>query len=297
MEVIMSNIAIYTDSTADFSKQWLKENDVKCISLTYNIDDEEFEDNTEPETIKAFYDKIREGKMPKTSAASMMSFLTAFEKELKAGRDVFYTGLSGKLSVTYNNACMARDELNSKYNNKVYTVDSLATASPLAHYVSTAVQMRNEGRCAQEIADTVSSMTQVYLAWAGVDDLMHLKRGGRVSGVSAAVGSILNIKPVLILDEEGGLVLKDKIKGNKKLTKYYLDKINEFAVDYVNEPVFIMHSDNFEAAEALKTEIQNTFGTKNVPINNIGTIIGTHLGPGSLIISFHAKCTRTELNK
>lgn len=294
----MSNIAIYTDSTADFSKKWLEDNDVKCISLTYSIDGEEFEDNTEAESIKEFYDKIRDGKMPKTSAAGVQSFLTAFEHELKEGKDVFYTGLSGKLSVTYNNACMARDELNKKYSdNKVYTVNSLATASPLAHYVRTAVQMRKENKSAQQIADTISAMTQTYLAWAGVDDLMHLKRGGRVSGVSAAVGSILNIKPVLILDEEGGLVLKDKIKGNKKLIKYYLSKIEEFAADYINEPVFIMHSDNIEAAEALKKEIQDTFGTKEVPVNNIGTIIGTHLGPGSLIISFHANCTRGEMNK
>ena len=113
----MSNIAIYTDSTADFSKKWLEDNDVKCISLTYSIDGEEFEDNTEAESIKEFYDKIRDGKMPKTSAAGVQSFLTAFEHELKEGKDVFYTGLSGKLSVTYNNACMARDELNKKYRD------------------------------------------------------------------------------------------------------------------------------------------------------------------------------------
>ncbi len=287
-EVNMSNITIYTDSTADISPAWLEQNNVKCIKLTYIIDDTEYYDDPDPSAIKEFYDKMREGKIAKTSAISIQTFLESFEEELKSGNDVVYTGLSGKLSATCNNAFMAMEQLNNKYSdNQVYVTDSISTACPLYHLISKAVDMRDSGKSAQEIVDTIDEMKHKLFAYASVDDLMHLK--------AATVGSILNIKPVLILDPDGSLVLKDKIKGNKKLFKYFLSKIEEYSEDPVEQTVYIIHSDALELAENLKDTIFKEFGTKNIVISSVGSIVGSHLGPGSLIISFPAKCTRDNI--
>lgn len=292
----MSNIAIYTDSTADIDPVWMQEHNVKSINLTYIIDDEEYTDDPDPSAVKAFYDKLREGKMPKTSAVSMQTFKEVFEAELKAGNDVFYTGLSGKLSGTCNNAFMAMEQLNKEYSeNQVYVTDSISTSCALFHLIRKAVEMRDAGKAAQEIVDTLDSIKHRLYAFVGLDDLIHLKRGGRISGAAAAIGTVLNIKPVIILDADGGLTVKDKVKGNKKLFKYFLSRIEEYAEDPVEQPIYIICSDVRDGAEELKNAIVKEFSSKNVSINTMGSIVGGHLGPGFLIIVFLAKETREVL--
>lgn len=294
----MSNITIYTDSTSDLALSWLEENNVKCIKLTYIMDDTEYEDDSSFEAVKSFYGKIREGKISKTSAISVQTFTEAFEAELIAGNDVFYTGLSGKLSATCNNAFMAMEQLNKEYSeHQVYVTDSLSTSVPLAYMICKAVEMRNSGKSAQDIVDTIDEMKHKLMAFISVDDLMHLKRGGRLSGAAAAIGTVLNIKPVIILDSEGGLTVKDKVKGMKKVVKYYLDKIEKYAEDPVNQPIFVIHTDDPEIAEGFKDAVIKQFGTKEIIISEIGAIVGAHLGPGSLAVGFPAKCTREEMQK
>lgn len=280
----MPKISIYTDSTADLPKEWLASNDVTAIKLTYLIDDEEFEESSREDDIQIFYAKLKEGKMSKTSAISIQTFTDLFEKELKAGNDVIYTGLSGKLSATCNNAFLSMEQLNEKYSDcQVYVTDSISTAAPLGELIKHAVDLRNSGKSAQEIVDAIDTQKHQWEAWVGVDDLMHLKRGGRISGAAATVGSILNIKPIIILAPDGSLVLKDKVKGNKKVFKYFLSAIDKYALDPVNDTIYILHTEAKELAGELKEAIQKEFGTKQVNIGYIGTVIGSHLGPGAII--------------
>lgn len=286
----MPKISIYTDSTADIQQSWLDENDVKSIKLTYLIDDTEYEENSDINDVRAFYAILKEGKMSKTSAISVQTFLTTFEEELQQGNDVFYTGLSGKLSATCNNAFMAMEQLNEKYSeNQVYVTDSISTAAPLFELIKQAVEMRDSGKTAQEIVDAIDILKHQWAAWVGVDDLMHLRRGGRISGAAATVGSILNIKPIIILSPDGSLSLKDKVKGNKKMFKYFLSCISKYAIDPVNDVIYIIHTDAEELAEELKEAILKEFGSKQINIRFIGSTVGGHLGPGALIISCRVK--------
>lgn len=292
----MSNITIYTDSTGDIPTSWLDEHNVKCINLTYIMDDEEHTDDPSPEKVKEFYTNIREGKSSKTSAISVQTFIDCFEAELKAGNDVFYTGLSGKLSGTCNNAFMAMEQLNKEYsNNQVYVTDSLGTSIPLYYMIMKAVEMRDRGKSAQDIVDALDDMKHRIMVFISVDDLMHLKRGGRISGAAAAIGTVLNIKPIIILDKDGGLSVKDKVKGRKKVMKYFIDKIEKYAEDPTNQPIFIIHTDDPPIAEEFKEMCIKQFGTKEFIVNQIGSIVGAHLGPGSLAMGFPAKFTREEI--
>ena len=292
----MSDITIYTDSTSTIDLKWLEEHNVKSIKLSYTIDDKEYIDDGTEESAAIFYQMLRNGKMPKTSAISVQTFVEAFEEELKAGRDVVYTGLSGNLSSACNNAFLAMEQLNSKYsNNQVYVTDSICTAGLLALLIYQAVEMRDEGKSPQEIIDHIDNIKHNLFAFVSVTDLMHLKRGGRISGAAAVAGSILNIRPIIIFAADGSLALKDKVKGNKKAFKYFLSALKKYAVDVVNQDLYIIHSDYMPVAKEFKEAIEKEFGSKNVHILPISPIIAAHLGPEALIIAFKANCTRSEI--
>ena len=292
----MAGITIYTDSTSTIDLKWLEEHNVKSIRLTYIIDDKEYVDDGTEESAAVFYQMLRSGKMPKTSAISVQTFMEAFEKELQAGNDVVYTGLSGKLSSACNNAFLAMEQLNSKYSdNQVYVTDSICTAGLLALLIYQAVELRDAGKTPQEIIDHIDSIKHHLFAFVSVTDLMHLKRGGRISGAAAVAGSILNIRPIIIFAADGSLALKDKLKGNKKVFKYFLSALKKYALDVVNQDLYIIQSDYMSVAEEFKEAIKKEFGSKNVHIIPISPIIGTHLGPEALIIAFQANCTRSEI--
>ena len=282
----MANISIFTDSTSDLTNEWLLENNVFSIPLTYIVGDEEFEDEVSDEKKKEFYDSLRnKGVIAKTSAISTDRFIQAFAKELEKGNDVFYTGLSAKLSATFNNAVLAAEFLQEKYpERKVVVTNSLATTYVTALLIEEAIKLRDAGKSVDEIKEAVDELTTNLSVWLSVDDLQHLKRGGRISCASAAIGSILNIKPILVLAEDGTIAVHEKVKGNKKVLKYFFEQIAEKAVDPVNDVIYLLHTDAPELIEELKGKLEHELNAKNIKIGIIGRVIGAHVGPGGIAI-------------
>lgn len=283
----MSNLVIYTDSTCDQTQAWLDARNIISIPLTYIIDDKEYVDVIDEKAIKAFYQKMQEGKTAKTSAISTETFIKHWKAELKKENDVFYIGLAGKLSATYNNAQLAAKYLKEQYpKRKITVVDSMTTTCGLAYLLEHAVKMRKEGKTGEEIARYVRETREQVCAWFSVDDLQHLKRGGRLSGAAAMVGSILNIKPILQIDTTGALKVCEKVKGNKKVVKFFLNLIRETAIDPEKETIYIVHSGSSMVNE-FEQAIRDEFHPKDIQISYLGSIVGAHVGPGMLAVIFH----------
>ena len=286
----MSNVTIITDSTCDLLQERLNELNVQKLHLTYSYDDKEFDDVIEDTEIKKFYQSMRDGKLPKTSAVSPEKFEAAFSKALESGNDVVCITLISKGSATYSNANSAKDSLQKKFpERKIFIIDSLTTSAGMEINVRKAVELRDEGKSAQEIFDFLEKFKYSVQIFLAPDNLFHLTRGGRLSKTSAAIGSLLNIKPIIFITKEGSVDVYDKVKGRKKVMQYFLDKIKEHVSDPSNDAIYVGHSDCVEDAAILKQMIEDEFNAKNVEMGYIGTVIGTHVGPDSLAVFFCGK--------
>lgn len=283
----MSNTIIFSDSTLDKDQAWIDQQGIEIIKLTYIINDQEYIDEIDKDKIDAFYNMLKQGNTAKTSAISTNTFIEKFTPFLKDGKDIVYTGLASALSSTYANACIAKQTLAEQFTDrKIIIIDSLATTTPLAYVVAKGVQARTNGGTTEEIAACIEEYTTKFCGYFTVDDLQYLKRGGRLNSAAAAIGSLLNIKPMLKLTPTGNLDVVAKIKGRKKVYKFFLDAIKEQSLDPVNNTIFIIQADCIDDANLLAKMIRDEFGTKNIEINNLGTVIGSHTGPGTLAVGF-----------
>ena len=284
-----NDFLIITDSTCDMPQEMADELGLAILPIRVSMEDKEYAHYLDGRELgfHEFYEKLRAGVPAKTSAANQEDFLSLMEPALAAGRDVLYIGFSSGLSSTYNVGVMTAAQLAEKYpERKVYTVDSLSASLGQGLLVYHAVQQKLAGRSIDEVRTFVEE-TRLHLChWFTVDDLQHLKRGGRVSAAAAVFGTMLNIKPVLHVDDEGHLIPVGKVQGRTTSIKALLKKMQETAIDPAEQVVFISHGDCEKDAEKLAAMVRESIGPKEIILNPIGPVIGAHSGPGTAALFF-----------
>ncbi|MBQ2662391.1 MAG: DegV family protein [Clostridia bacterium] len=288
----MAEYVIFTDSSCDLPAQLAKEMELEVNNLSLVIEGKEYENYLDGREIgfSDYYNLLREGKMGSTSAANIESFGKLMEPVLKAGKDILYLGFSSGLSGTYNAGVQAANELREKYpERKIYTVDTLAASLGEGLLVYYAVKEKRSGKSIEEVRDYIESIKLSLCHWFTVNDLHHLKRGGRVSATTAIAGTILQIKPVMHVDNEGKLINVEKAKGRRNSIKRLAEIMQETAIEPENQTVFISHGDCLEEAEYLASIVKEKMNVKEFVINHVGPVIGTHSGPGTLALFFIGK--------
>ena len=281
---------ILTDSTTDISQEIADEIDVKVWPMQFELDGLTYRNFPDEREMKSdeFYDIMRKGKMPKTSQINVVDFCEYFSDYLDKGLDVLYICFSSGLSGTYNNSLIAIEELKGRYpDRKIISVDSLAASMGEGLLVYLAAQQKKKGMGLEELAKWVEDNRLHLCHWFTVDDLHHLKRGGRVTAATAIVGSALNIKPVLHVDDEGHLINMSKVRGRKASLNAMVDQMVETYTDQF-DTVMICQGGCHDDAEYLAGEVKKRVkGVKKLIMGNIGPVIGAHAGPGVLALFFY----------
>lgn len=283
----MNNYVILVDSACDISPDLLKEWGVyhKPLHFRFNDSDTEYADGSVD--IKEFYDKMRAGGVAKTAAVNVEVFSNLFEEHLKSGMDVLYLGFSSGLSTTYNSARIAAEQLREKYpDSKILTVDTLAASAGFGLLLYLTVEKKNAGATVEEAAAFAEATKLNICHWFTVDDLVYLKRGGRVSATTAFVGNALGIKPVMHVDNDGHLINVTKVRGRKTAIAALADKFGELAVDRENGRIFISHGDCLKDVQELENLLKTRYNATVDIITNVGAVIGSHSGPGTLALFF-----------
>ena len=284
----MSNFVIITDSSSDLPAKVAESFGVTVIPLEVNIDDIGCKMNDEID-IKEFYAWLRDKKGAKTSAVNMDRFSEIFENFAKEGKDVLYIGFSSGLSATFMAGKNAAEEVCEKYpDRKLIAVDSLCASLGQGLIVKLAVDKKNSGATIEEVAAYVEEIKPNLCHWFTVEDLFFLKRGGRVSAATAVMGTVLQIKPVMHVDDAGKLVKVSTARGRKASIDALFAKIKDTATDVSEQTVFISHGDCIEDAKYLAEKIKSELGVKEVIISYVGPVIGAHSGPGTLALFFMA---------
>lgn len=281
----MHPFTLITDSTIDENASYFSANDIRYAPLAFTIDERTIEEDCgQTLPLPQFYDLLRQGKQSTTSQAKLDTFLHLFREALDAGQDVLYVGFSSGLSGTFHAGCMARDELAPLYpDRKIFCVDSLSATGGEYLLVDKAREMRDSGCTAEVTAAAIEQMRLHVIHLVTVDDLGHLHRGGRLSKTSAVVGSLLGIKPLIWVDNEGKLSVCGKVRGRQKAIQYLAERTLREMADK-NQIVRICHGDCPADAEALASLLQKE-GVRS-DIRYIGTVIGSHTGPGVLTTFF-----------
>ena len=285
----MANYKIITDSACDLPGDLLQNLNVDKASLTVLFQGQSRADTVD-EGVKEFYDGLRAGEVATTSAVNPDSWASVIEPALQAGQDVLVLAFSSGLSTTYQSAVIAAGELLEVYTDrKIYVVDTLCASLGQGLLVWYACQKRDAGMSLEDLRDWVEENKLHLCHWFTVDDLMFLKRGGRVSATTALVGTMLQIKPVLHVDDEGHLINVAKARGRKASIDALAKKVAELGEGFDNETMFISHGDCPEDAEYLARILKEKHGAKHVHINHVGAVIGSHAGPGVLALFFLGK--------
>lgn len=280
----MRDYVITVNSTVDLPKEWLEERKVPVIPLKYTIDNETYTD-MEGLSSKEFFEKLRDGKMATTSQINPEEARAQLEPFLKEGKDVLHLGFSSGLSGTYNSMRIAGEELKEEYPEaKIIIIDTLCACLGEGLLLYKALQLKEAGKTIEETAKWVEENKLHICHNVTVDDLFHLHRGGRISKASAVLGSVVQIKPIIHMDENGKLQVVGKERGRKKS----LNKIVDMAVEQIkgwdNDIAMITHGDCQEDAEYVAKLVRERLGIENILINNIGTVIGSHTGPGVVAV-------------
>ena len=284
----MQDFVILTDSSADLSQAMVQELGVEVLPLTFMMEGASYRNYPDNREIDphVFYDKLRAGVVA-TTAVNVGEFVEAAEPFLKQGRDVLILAFSSGLSVTYNSARLAAEDLTEQYpDRKIYAVDTLCASLGQGLLVYYAVQQQKAGKSIDEVRDWVEANKLHLCHWFTVDDLMFLKRGGRVSAATALLGTMLSIKPVMHVDNEGHLINMAKARGRKASLKALVDHMEQSAIDPGQQVVFISHGDCPEDAQAVADDVKARFGVKTIVINYVGPVIGAHSGPGTVALFF-----------
>ena len=234
-----------------------------------------------------FYELLRNGHTATTSAVNVAQYTELIEPLLQAGQDTLILAFSSGLSTTFSSSAIAVDELREKYpERKVYTVDTLCASLGQGMLVWLAVQEQRKGRSIEEVRDWVVSHKLSICHQVTVNDLHFLKRGGRISATTAVVGSMLQIKPIIHVDDEGHLINIGKTRGRAAALKALVDKMELTAVDPADQTVFISHGDCLEDAEMVAQMVRDRFGVQTIYINYVGPVIGAHTGPGVVALFY-----------
>ena len=276
---------IITDSCCDFTEEHYQSLNVACVPLSVMWNGEVHNNFSDPAAVKAFYDELRNGITATTSAVNPEGWANVMEESLKKGEDVLVIAFSSGLSTTYQSAVIAGKELQEEYpDRKIYVVDSLCAALGQGLLVWYACQKRNEGMDIETLHAWVEENKRNICHWVTVDDLAHLKRGGRISATTAMVGTMLNIKPIIFVDNDGHLINTSKVRGRKAAMELLVKKMGETCTDF--DTAFIAHGDCPEDAAALEALVREKLGVKNITTGYVGPVIGAHTGPGVLVVFF-----------
>lgn len=285
----MNDYVIVTDSCADLSPKLIKEMQIEVIPLYFSITDKTYHnypDHREMD-ITEFYNSMRAGNISTTAQLNPSDITDALTPILESGRDVLYIVFSSGLSGTYQSACLAAEELCESFpDRKVIVVDSLAASMGQGLLVWHAVQKKKDGMSIEEVAKWVEENRDNLCHWFTVDDLHHLKRGGRVSAAAAIIGSALGIKPVLHVDNEGHLIPVKKVRGRRQSLDALVEMMEQSAIFPKEQTVFISHGDSLDDAKYVEKQVKEKLKVKNVKINYIGPVIGSHSGPGTIALFF-----------
>ena len=278
---------IITDSCCDLSYDYITENNLEVIPFPFSIDGNDYVDDFGRSLSYAdFYYELRKGAMPSTSQISAFVFEQVFRKYAVEGNDVIYIGFSSALSQTFSNSVLARNIVLDEFPNADITViDSKSASVGLGAIVFYANELLKQGKSKDEIIEWIENNKLKSNHWFIIDSLEHLKSGGRISATSAAVGTMLDIKPLLNVDDEGKLEVVKKIRGRKKAIRELLDELNNIK-NPEEQTIFINHGDCIKDAEQLRDLVLKEVNVKDVVINYIGPIIGSHTGPGMLCLVF-----------
>ena len=285
----MSLFQIVTDSCCDFTAEKYASLGLTYVPLKVEFRGETTDDRND-DSLKTMYAALRGGESAKTAAVNPERWRETIEPWLKQGKDVLVLAFSSGLSTTYQSAVIAARELAESYpDRRVRVVDTLSASLGQGLLVWYACQKRDEGLTLDETADWVEDNKLHLCHWFTVDDLFYLKRGGRISAATAVMGTMLNIKPVLHMDDEGHLISMSKSRGRKAAIAALAETTRELGGGYDNDTMFISHGDCLEDAEYLAQLLKSKYGVKNVYIGYVGAVIGSHSGPGTLALFFLGK--------
>jgi len=283
----MRSYTIVTDSGCDLNRELLSSWGVRSADLTFRFDDSNREYVNGDMDISEFYRKMRAGGRPQTAAVNVEAFRVAFEQELKNGNDILYIGLSSGLSNTYNAGQIAAKELSEEWPDRsIITLDTLCASAGLGMLVYMAKQEKDAGASVTEAAQYIMEKCPNVCHWYTVDDLIYLKRGGRISATTAFAATVLGIRPVMHMNDEGKLENVLKVRGRKRAIRELADRYMSFARDTENGIYFISHGDCYEDAKQLENLIFEKTGHKATIITDVSPVIGSHSGPGTLALFF-----------
>ena len=282
----MNEFVIVSDSTVDLPKEYLQAKQVPIISLSYIMDGVTYEE-MDGLSHKEFFEKLRTGSLPTTSQINPEQAREALEPLAKEGKDILYIVFSSGLSGSYNSVRMAAEDLKEEYPDiNIITIDSLCACMGEGLLLYKALELKERGMSMKEIVEWVEANKLHICHNVTVDDLNHLHRGGRISRTTAVVGSMIKIKPIIHMSDEGKLVVIGKERGRKKSLISIVDRMEKQMQGYDNDIVMITHGDGIEDAEFVKKQVEERFGIHNVMINGIGSVIGSHTGAGVVAVFF-----------
>ncbi len=285
----MKKYVICTDSGCDIRADVLKKWKVPSLNLTFKFDgeDQEYTENDIP--IKDFYNRMRDGDVAKTAAINPDTFKEAFKNLLNDGNDILYLSFSSGLSTTFNSARIAAEELCEAHpDSKIIVIDTLCASAGQGLLIYLTLKKQSQGASIEEAATYAEQTKKNLCHWFTVDDLVYLKRGGRVSPAVALVGTVLGIKPILHVDDDGHLISKGKVRGRKSALNALIEKYNDLAIEK-DGTVFICNADCAEDVAFLSNQLKEKYSAKVEHITDIGPVIGAHAGPGTIAIFFIGK--------
>lgn len=288
---MVQNYVFMTDSDSDLPYELKVRYDIPVVYMPYSLDGQEFFDDL-GQTLdsKSFFDKMRAGAQPSTSALNEMVYTEYFEPILASGKDLLFVAFSSQLSGTINSIYAARESLKEQYpDRRIVVVDTLSISGPQTILILKAHEMYREGKSIDEVAAWLEENKLRAQAWFTVDDLKYLRRGGRVSAAAAALGTMLDLKPILTETCEGKLAAADKVRGRRKAMAYIVDKAVENVVDQKESVAILLHADAPADAAKLKDLILAKLPDMDIRVENVGPVIGTHAGPGTLAFCFLGK--------
>ncbi len=280
---------IVTDSSADLTDELIEQYGIHIVSLSFRVGGEEFPCYVQGEKTdyKQFYDRMRKGETVDTSLIDMSTCRDIFEGILKRGNDVLYIGFSSALSGSYNAGTMVAESLRDAYpERKIVTIDSLSASMGEGLLVYHVAEQRRAGKSIDEVSDWLIANRLHLCHWFTVDDLFHLKRGGRISTATALVGTVLGVKPVLHVDDEGKLVAVGKVRGRRRSLEALVDEMEKTCTNPTEQVVFISHGDCLEDAQYVERLVRERLKVKDVRINYVDPVIGAHSGPGTIALFF-----------
>ena len=285
----MRDYCIITDSTSDLSLSALQESGVMVIPMEFHLGGNSYHNYPDEREydMKTFYAQLKAGQTSTTSQINQQTFIEVFEPVLQQGKDVLYLGFSSGLSGTFHSSCLAAEDLLHKYPGaKILCVDTLAASAGEGLLVYTAAKKKAEGMGIEELAKWAEDNRLRLCHWFTVDDLNHLKRGGRVSPAAAVIGTALGIKPVLHVDDEGHLIPMEKVRGRRKSLDALVEHMVKTADPKEGQTVFISHGNAPEDGEYVAKQVKAKMKVRDVVISMIGPVIGSHSGPGTIALFF-----------